>query len=87
MIRWPTALFFVLGLVADVRLAGAQLTEVDAAPLDASRCWPACIACERRCEKKTGSEKNDCRESCWDASATCCEANGKNGVFKMCGCQ
>ncbi len=57
----------------------------DATPVDANRCFPACVSCESRCPA-SGRERDNCRDSCHDANATCCEANGKQGNYKMCAC-
>ncbi len=58
----------------------------EAAPLDTSQCWKRCKDCEGRCSKKSGDDKRNCEENCHDGNATCCEAGGKKGTYKMCGC-
>ena len=53
---------------------------------DAPQCWSRCVSCRDRCSKKSGSDRSDCEDNCIDANATCCEANGGKGTYKMCGC-
>ncbi|MBM4377500.1 MAG: hypothetical protein FJ095_20680 [Deltaproteobacteria bacterium] len=58
----------------------------EAIPLDASQCGHRCFGCKNRCSSKSGRDRSDCEENCYDMSASCCEANGKKPVYKMCGC-
>lgn len=55
--------------------------------VDASRCFNSCQSCQNRCyNKPAGQERYDCLDTCYDANSTCCEANGKQGNYKVCGC-
>ncbi len=66
--------------------AHATKPQDNAVELDASQCWFRCDDCKRRCSNKSGDDKQNCEENCYDANTTCCEANGKKGNYKMCGC-
>jgi hypothetical protein len=65
--------------------APVAATPSEATPVDAGRCFPACVSCEQRCPR-SGRERDNCMDNCHDANATCCEANGKQPNYKMCAC-
>ena len=54
--------------------------------LDASDCWDRCDKCRDRCSNKSGDDKRNCEENCFDANASCCESCGKKGTAHSCGC-
>ena len=68
----PLALFVVLAGAADAR-------EPDSAI--AARCWRACAACSARAKSD-----RDRLEACFDVSAACCAAAGREPVYRRCGC-
>lgn len=74
-----------LAAVLALALAGVAIlparADDEAEPLDATRCWTSCRACERRCR-----HDSSCAQNCADISAACCEANGRRPLLRGCGC-
>ncbi len=54
--------------------------------LDKAGCKSRCSDCKNRCSKKSGQEKTNCEEDCYDANAKCCEANNGKQLYNICGC-
>lgn len=67
-------------VITFLMLFGNHSVSAEVMPLDVNRCWPSCMDCERRCSDES------CKENCHDNNASCCEANGKQGTYKSCGC-
>jgi len=58
----------------------ALLAAIHTSP-DVGACWSRCEDCVSRCHT------SDCRDNCTDNNASCCEARGKRGYYRSCGCE
>jgi hypothetical protein len=92
MAAWGTLVVFMLPMAASN--ASAQETadpvpsprEPEPTPLEGSQCWARCSVCATRCAAVHGSERERCDRICQAGNDRCCEANGRNGASRACGC-
>ncbi len=81
----------VIGMAWGAAAAAKQPSETASAlptPLDdADKCFSSCSECKgTKCALKSGKDREDCEERCYDANTACCEAKGFKGSLKACGC-
>ncbi|MDB5212459.1 MAG: hypothetical protein JWO86_386 [Myxococcaceae bacterium] len=84
MAAWGALVVFMLPLAAST--ASAHEQEPEATPLEGSQCWGRCSACTTRCAAVHGSDRERCERICQAGNDRCCEASGRNGSSRACGC-
>jgi hypothetical protein len=93
MVAWGALVVFMLPMAAakasalEASVPGAVIAqEPEPTPLEGSQCWARCSACATRCAAVRGSEREGCARTCQAGNDRCCEANGRNGTSRACGC-
>src|SRR5512141_930707 len=92
MAAWGALVVFMLPLAAskasaEEAVAPAYAHVPAATPLEANQCWAGCSVCTTRCAAAVhGSDREACERTCQAGNDRCCEANGRNGASRSCGC-
>lgn len=55
-------------------------------PLEGSQCWGRCAACTQRCASVFALHRERCERACQEGNDRCCEASGRHGASRACGC-
>ena len=89
--KYVSVAIWTLGAIAMVPAlassAAADETKSDAPiPLEGSQCWGRCSACAARCASAVGAERGRCERTCQGINDNCCEASGRHGSARTCGC-
>lgn len=82
MTAWSALVLFMLPVAAST--ASAQ--EPEGTALEANQCWGRCSACTTRCAAVHGADRERCERTCQAGNDSCCEANGRHGSSRVCGC-
>jgi hypothetical protein len=87
MAAWAALVLFMLPMTASK--ASAQepsAQEPETTPLEGNQCWGRCSACTTRCAAVHGTDRGRCERICQAGNDRCCEASGRNGSSRACGC-
>ncbi|MDB4936959.1 MAG: hypothetical protein JWP87_3931 [Labilithrix sp.] len=86
---WGALVLFMLPAMASTQSTEATdnaATADQATPLDGNHCWARCSTCTTRCAAVHGSDRERCERLCQAGNDNCCEATGRHGSPRTCGC-